>query len=530
VSVQKFIARNSLMVAVLLVGSTILGFFRESSIAYMFGASGTTDAYLIALIIPTFFSGAISSSMTSTFVAVFTSYLAQEKKEDAWRMTNTVLSFGILLLGGILLLSIVFTTPLVKLVAPSYTGGKLLLTVNLMRILLPGLFFGGLIGVLVGINNSLHSFLAPSSIGLVSNVLVILSIFTLGRVWGVYGLATGVTLGVFFQFLLQLPSVRKHGFRYRFELDFKHPGAREVGLLIAPFILSAAAGQVNVIVDRILATGLPTGVVSALYFANKLVFMPYSMFTGAVGTVILPLLASAATLQDWSKLVEGINRGIRLLTIVVFPAAIGIYVLRIPLVQLLFQHGVFTQEDTLATANTIPYFLGALLFGAMVAVLVNIYFATKNMKFAVLTSIVTVIVNIVLSIILVRYTQQRGLALANSLSALVNLVLLVGGMFWVLKLHRKTQLPYRSLIIFLGQVGLAGTAMGAAVFSFNHLLAGYMKGLEGLVINTVASILVGCIVYTFIGFALKIEEIQKGLHSGISFIRSKVIKRPDNLS
>ena len=174
-------------------------------------------------------------------------------------------------------------------VAPSYQGEQLALAVELTRILLPSMLFGTLMGVLVGINNVNNSFLAPSLIGLVANVITIVSIFILGSFWGIYGLAVGSFLGILGQFLIQLPSAYKHGLRFRFEIDFSHPGLRETLHLVATFVLSAATSQVNLIVDRTLATGLLAGIVSSLYFANKLVFLPQNIFTGAVVMVVFPV-------------------------------------------------------------------------------------------------------------------------------------------------------------------------------------------------------------------------------------------------
>ncbi|MDR3586014.1 MAG: murein biosynthesis integral membrane protein MurJ [Desulfosporosinus sp.] len=514
-STQKFIARNALMVASIIGMSTILGLTRESSIAYMFGASGTTDAYLVASIIPTFFAGTLSGSLTSTFITVYAGYLARGEEGKAWRTANIIFSFFILLLGAVGILFFVFTPTLVHLFAPSYAGNRLNLTVELSRIMMPNLIFSGLLGILVGINNAHHSFIAPSSIGLISNVFIIGSIFTLGRTWGIYGLAAGATLGVLSQFLLQLPSARKHGFHYRFLLDWGDSGVREIFTLVTPFIVSAMVGQVNLIVDRTLATGLLAGRVSALYFASKLVLLPQTIFTGAVSMVVYPLLVNAAALEDWPRLVEGLNRAIRLLLLVIYPAVVGLYVLRVPLVELLFQHGVFDAADTMVTAQTVPYLLGVLFTGSFVAILVNVYFALKKMVVAVGTGVIALFVNIALSLILVRFMQQQGLALANSLSGLTNLVLLFLGFFVVLKLQKKTRLPYRAMSLFVVQVGVAGSTMGVAVYFVNAILGGRWTGLRGLILSTVFSVLAGLGVYLLLAYVLRVEEVRKGIQWGI---------------
>jgi putative peptidoglycan lipid II flippase len=511
VSIQKFIAKNSLLVMTIFGISAVLGLIRESSIAYMFGASKTTDAYLVAMIIPSLISGIIGGSITSVFVTVYVSYLAKNAKEQAIRTANIIISLFILLFGGLAIGALLFTPAIVHLVAPSYRGLLLKTTIDLTRVLIPNILFGGLVGVFVGINNSHHSFLAPSAIGLISNIFILTSIFTLGKIWGIYGLAVGAVFGIFAQFTLQLPSIRHCGFRYRFILDFRDPGMREIMILLLPFIFSAAAGQVNLIVSKTLATGLSSGMVSALNFADKLASLP-SLFVGAMGAVVFPLLVNAATLKDWPRLVEGINRAVRLLTIVLFPAAMGIYVLRVPLIKMLFEHGAFHAKSTFITANIVPYFLCAMFFGAMVSIFVNIYFALKKMIIAVGTGIIAVGVNIGFSLLLIGSMKQYGLALANSLATLANLILLFTGLFVILRLHEKAALPYRQFLLFIGQAGISVILMGGVVWFLYEILQGCFQGIQKTFGVPVIVIGIGGIVYLVFGYILRIEEICKGVH------------------
>jgi putative peptidoglycan lipid II flippase len=500
------------MMAALVMGfSTILGLVRESSIAYMFGASGTTDAYLVASIIPMFFSGAISGSLTSTFITVYAGRWAQGEHEAAGRTAQIIFSIFLVLLGGLGLFFFFLAPAMVRLIAPSYSGRHFALTVELTRIMLPNLFFGGLLGIVMGLNNAHHEFLAPASIGLISNVLILTSIFTLGWIWGIYGLAVGTALGVLAQFLIQLPSAHKSGFRFRFKIDFKDPGVREIFILVTPFIVSTVVAQVNLMVDRTLATGLEAGRVSALYFATKLVLLPQTIFTGAVSMVVYPLLVDAAALQDWPRLVEGLNRALRLLLLILFPAMVGLFVLRVPLVEMLFQHGLFNAQDTVITAGTVPYLLGVLFTGSLVQMIVNVYFALKKMTIAVGTGVISLLVNIGLSLFLVQFMQQEGLALANSLSGLLNLVLLFLGFFAVLKLQDKTVLPKRELGIFSLRIGLAGMVMGIAVFGMEKVLSAHLVGMKGLVLSTLLSVGSGLLLYGWLTYLMRVEEVGIGV-------------------
>lgn len=510
-STQRFLAKNTFMVAFLLGLSSILGLIRESATAYQFGATGVMDAYLIAMIIPTLFVNLVKGSVTNTFITVYGGYLAQGEEEAGWTMANVMISLFIVALSMIALILLLLTTPLVRLVAPSYEGTQLALAVSLTRTLLPNVVFGGVMGILVGINNAHRSFFAPSIIFALANVIVILSIFFLGPILGIQGLALGALLGTFAQLIIQIPTARKLGWRFRFSLDLSHTGVRETLFLVTPFILSAAASQVNLIVDRTLATGLPQGMVSALYFANKLVFLPQSVFTAALGMVVFPILVQSAARGDWSNVVEGMYRAVRLLSLILWPAMMGIYVLRYPFVQLLFEHGAFTAQDSVNTAMTVPYFLGALLFGGLVMILMNIYFAAKKMAFVVGTGVISLLTNILFSLWLIHPLQQRGLALANTLSAGVNVLFLTVGLFLVLRLHEKVRLPWREGFDFAWRMILAVFIMGIFIGLVQGGMGPMLQGRRGVAVLSLSGVGVGVLVYVGMLYLLEIQEVRKGI-------------------
>jgi putative peptidoglycan lipid II flippase len=519
-STQKFLAKNSAVIASVLALSSVLGFLREAAIAYKFGATWQTDAFFIALTIPNLFIALVMTSLTKTFITVYSGYLAKEQTEDGWRMANVLLSFLGLLMSALVVAFALKTASLVHLFAPGFTGEQLALAVRLTRILLPCLLLGSLMGVLTGINNAHHSFLAPSLIGVAANVIMIGSIFILGAFWGIYGLAVGVLLGVAAQFFMQIPSACRNGLRFHWELDGRNPGLRETMRLAAPFVLSAAANQINLIVDRVLATSLPAGFVSALYFANKLIFMPYYIFAAAIGMVVFPLLTRAAALRKWGELGAGFQQGVRLLTLIIFPAGLGIFALRLPLVRLAFQHGAFTAASTSLTAGTIGYFLGALYSWALVDVVVNVFFALKKIILPVVMSIVAVIVNIGLSLWLIHPLEQRGLALANSLSSLVHLVLLTGCLCLVLHREAEGLKPLQGLTKFFGQVIVAATGMYLGLWGFLQVAAARFPGPKGLVITVAGALVLGLLVYGFLLHLLKNEEMSRARESILRKVRT----------
>lgn len=518
---QQSVVKNSITVGILLASSMILGFVRESSIAYFFGASRITDAYLIALIIPNIIIDTVKVSITTTFITVFTGYLTKGKLEEAWSVTNIIISVFAVFLIVLMVIGIIVSPELVHLIAPSYIGQTFSLTVQLTRILIPTILFGGLVGILVGINNSFYSFVAPSGIGLISNVTTIIGIFTFGRIFGIYGLAVGSLLGVVAQFVLQIPSARKCGFRFKMVFNLQNPGVREMLRLVVPFTLSSVVGQLALIIDRTLATGLPAGSVSVLYYANKLVMLPYAIFTGAIGTVIFPHLVKAAAMKDWNSLANGMNKAVRLLTLVLFPAAVGIFVLRIPLVQLLFQRGVFTLTQTIITSDTVPYMLGTLVFGALVSIVTSIFFALKKMLIPVITGVLAIGFKIALSLLLIGSMKERGLALADSSVHIINFTLLCLALIFVEKLHLKASLRINELMKYVGKVLISSAIMGLVLWLVYRKTYCMTDPSHLILINLIGIIAIGLFTYLVMAYLLKIDEVKGTIPKYFSKSRRK---------
>ncbi|WP_141604626.1 murein biosynthesis integral membrane protein MurJ [Terrilactibacillus laevilacticus] len=509
------IAKKSLIISILLGSSSLLGLIRESSIAYMFGASSNTDAYFVAMMIPSLFISTISSSITSTFVTVYSGYIVNKDIYQAQKSSNVILTSLFIILGLLYFILMFFTPTVVSLFAPDYSLQKLDLTSDLTRILLPNLLFGGLLGILTGINNSNGSFIAPASVGLILNIVVIISTFTLGEIWGIYGLALGTTLGIVAQFILQIPSAYKHGLRYKFIIDLHDPGFREVFKMVLPFILAASVGQLNTIIDRSFATSLSDGVVTALYFAGKITFLPQIIFSGAVSMVALPLLAKYVSLKDWDNTVKSLINGIRLLVLLLIPSAVIIILLNVPIVEILFQRGSFTTSDKDMTASLMPYILGAMFFGGIVGLLNNIYFAMKHTKYLVLTSIIGVVIKLLMSYLLINSMKQWGLVLADSISGFTIMLMQIVGLFTVLKFHKRTSIPFKDIFNFIKNIIISSMLMFIIIYFVNKFTLNILSDDILLIIKVVLLTILGLTVFLVGLYFLKVSEIR-------SFINKKL--------
>ena len=268
------LARSAASAAAATITSRILGVVREQVIAAQFGAGAATDAYNVAFRIPNLLRDLFAEgAMSAAFVPTFTRYLTQAGKEPAWRLSNHVLNALIVVTGALVVLGIVFAPPLIRaFAADAFTAdaGKLALTVQMARIMLPTLTLIALAAAFMGMLNSLHHYFIPALSPATFNVLTIVCAFTLVPLMPTFGLqpivaiAIGTLLGGVAQLALQWPTLHREGFRYRLEIDWRDEGLRRMLTLMGPGAVGMAATQVNVFVNTLLATSTVEGAVSWL--------------------------------------------------------------------------------------------------------------------------------------------------------------------------------------------------------------------------------------------------------------------------
>jgi putative peptidoglycan lipid II flippase len=425
--------------------SRILGLIRDMVQARYFGAGLAADAFFVAYRIPNMLREMFAEgSMAAAFIPVFTEYLTHRPKEEARRLANVAFTALSLILLGISLLGIVAAPLIVKIIAPGFidTPGKFDLTVSLTRIMFPFLLFIGLAAVAMGVLNSLRSFGAPALAPTFYNIFMILSIFFLSQhlTEPIKGLAIGVLLGGLAQFLIQLPSLKKRGFLFQPRLE-RHEGVRRIGLLAVPIIIGLSVADINLLINTLIASFLPQGSVTYLFYGMRLIQFPLGIFAVAVATAILPSMASQAARGLTTELRETLSFGLRLVFFITFPAMTGLIMFRIPIVHVLFQHGAFTLEDTLGTSSAVLFYSLGLWAYAGVRIVAPAFYALQDTRTPVKTAVIALLVNIVLNLALMVPLKHAGLALATSLSSILNLSMLL----WILR-RRLGRIGFRAIL------------------------------------------------------------------------------------
>jgi putative peptidoglycan lipid II flippase len=334
---------------------------------------------------------------------------------------------------SLVVLGILFAQPLVLVLAGDYAAvpGKIALTVQLTRTMLPFLVMVATAAAMMGMLNSLDRYLVPSLAPAVFNVFSILTTLVLLPVCGRFGwpsilaMAIGVLAGGLGQVGLQWPALRREGYRYMPVLDLREPGLRDVLLLMGPGTLGLAATQVNVFVNTWLATSQGTGAVSWLNYAFRLMYLPLGLFGVSIATASVPAIARRAAARDLDGLRRTLSSGVAMMLALTIPATLGLVVLARPIVALLFERGRFTANDTEATAAALVCYAIGLAGYSIVKVATPTFYAIGQSRTPVIVSAIIVVANAALNLLIVRRFGYRGLAFGTSLSALANAWLLL---------------------------------------------------------------------------------------------------------
>jgi len=465
-------ARSTTVVGANTLASRVLGFARDVVFARLFGAGVGMDVFVVAFQIPNFLRRLFAEgAFSQAFVPVLNEYKAKrshaEVRELAGRVTGTlgVVLFCMTLIG-------VLAAPLfIMLFAPGYLEEpeKLALGSEMLRLTFPYLFFISLTALAGGILNTYGRFGVPAFTPVFLNLVLIAAAIWLAPHFErpIMGVAVGVLIAGIVQLAFQLPFLRALRLLPRPRWGWGHPGVRQIGRLMAPAILGSSVAQINLIVDRVIASFLVTGSISWLYYSDRLLEFPLGTFAIAVATVILPSLSSRHAEQSMAAFSATLDWALKLVVVIALPAAVGLFMLAGPMLATLFQYGEFTPFDVRMASLSLMAYALALIGFTLVKVLSPAYFSRQDIKTPVRISIRAMLLNVALNIVIVvpMYLNEvpgahAGLAAATGLSAIYNATALYLGL-------RRAGVYTRGegWGVLLGRVLFANLAMGAVLWA-----------------------------------------------------------------
>ncbi len=502
-------ARAAMLIAGGNIASRILGLVREVVIANLFGATGLVSAFRIAQILPTMLYDLLIGGMVSSALVPVFSAQAEKDRAALWHLVSLILSLAVVVLAVVVLIIELAAPQIALLLAggfQEFNPDLLPVTVYLMRITTPALFFLSLSGIITGLLHALKRFALPAFTASVFNAAIVITALVGVQIfgWGIEALAFGLLLGAFLQVLLQLPGL--HDARLRFVIDLHHPALRRIGKLYLPVILGLVISQVAIVIDRNFATYTGERSVAWMQFATTLIQFPLGLVSAAVSLAILPTLSRLAVTADGlDEFMTTLATGLRLVLILIIPATVALFLLAEPVIALLFEHGDFTPFDTQQTVIALRLYLFGLTFAAIDQPLIFAFYARQNTLTPALVGLLGVGFYLAAALLptLVRPLQMTDLVLANSIQLTGHALV----MLWLV--NRLAPLRGRGLGPTIVKALLASGLMAAGLGLLLPWLTGSLlrQGFlaEALLVGSLS--LVGGTIYLLALILLKAEEL-----------------------
>ncbi len=536
---QKSVAKSAGIVSIAVMFSRVLGLVREVIFANFFGAGFLSDAFQAAFTIPNtlrdlFAEGALSAA----FVKVFTDYQILKSEEEAWKLASLVLNALVVVLSVITILGIIFAPYIVSVVAKGFSPEKAALTVTMTRIMFPYILFVAMAALAMGVLNTRGNFGVPASASTVFNVVSITlglgiaywlsgggwnppgknEVATDAAQWAVIGMAIGTLIAGASQFLMQVPSLIKVGFRFAPLLDFADEGVRKVARLMAPAIIGTSAVQINVLVNLAFVSEIDAGR-SWLGYAFRLMQFPIGVFGVAIGTASIPVLSRLASKQNFGEFRDTLSSSIKLVFLLTLPSACGLVVLGEPIIRLIYARGAFRESDVPMTAYALAAYAIGLTGYAAIKILSPAFYALDDAKTPMIIALCSIAVNAVACYFFMDLFSNFGVtpeypngyghvgvALATSCVALVN--------FFALALMMKKRIGringgeiFASFI----KIAIASAAMSVVCwFSYQYLTSLFaVKPFFIKLIEAFVPIILGGITFLIVAKIVGVNELNK---------------------
>lgn len=506
---QTSILSAAFVIATMVATSRVLGLVRDRLLTARF----TTDelgVYFAAFRIPNFiFEMLAMGAISVAFIPVFTAYISQGKKEEAYKIASSVINLSVVFFTVLFIIFFALTPQISKLITPGFNEQEIALMVSFTRTILFFQVVPLLIGnFLTGVLQSFKQFLVPAMAPVVYNIGIIIGIIFLTPAIGLYSPVIGVVIGAVLFFLIQIPFVFYLGYRHSFSIDIKNRGVRQIGRLMLPRTIGIAASQIDSTVDLILASLLGTRSITIFYLAQHLQFLPVGLFGLAIAQAALPNLSENSAKENLTAFKKSFLASFHQILFLIFPVSVFFIVLRIPIVRLVFGAGRFDWPATVLTGKTLAYFSISLFAQGIIHLLARAFYAMHDSKTPVIIAVFSILVNVVFSIIFVRLLNLPvwSLALSTTIASLVN------GFFLLVLLDMKVKgFDKIKLIAPFAKIVVASAATAVFLYVpmklFDQLVFDTTRTFNLILLTGTASF-IGFSVYLFLAWFLNIEEVM----------------------
>ncbi|RJQ14623.1 murein biosynthesis integral membrane protein MurJ [Candidatus Parcubacteria bacterium] len=510
--------------AILAVASLISRFFgliRDRLLAAKFGASLELDIYYAAFRLPDLiFNILIVGAISAAFIPLFAEQIAKDKA-SAWRYTNNLFNFVLLSVVFIGIFLIVFTKPVVALIAPGFEAQALAKAVQLSKIMFLSPLFLGLSSIVSGVLQYFKRFLITAIAPIFYNIGIIVGIILFLPKFGLVGLAFGVVLGALLHLLIQWPLLKKLGFSWRPFIEIKDRNLWQTLTLMIPRTIASISSQINLWVITAIASLLAVGSIAIFNFSQNLSYLPIGIFGITLAVAIFPNLAQSEAIQDKNKFFQDFSQGFRLIFFFTFPLGLFFYSLRAHLVRVVLGAGAFSWVDTRLTAACLGIFALSIFAQSLIPYLSRAFFAIKDTRTPTILAVIFVAINVIFALLFVKIMSPQNflatllriddledirviaLPLAFSLATIIQFCL----MFWFLQ--RKIKFSMFELAASAEKVIFASLTAVAVTYLTLYGAVNFLETntFTGIFIQGLISGLVGVSIYLFIMILARSSEL-----------------------
>lgn len=459
--------RSGILVMMVTLISRVLGLARSMVVAYYFGATAATDAFFSAFKISNFFRQLLGEGALGTsFIPLYNEKVKEEGEEEGKKFIFSILNILFIFSVVISLLMIVFSEQIITLIVNGFPDETKHMAADLLEVMSPYFIMIALAGMIGAILNNFKIFVVPASTAIFFNVAILGSAIFFGKNYGIKAMAYGVLIGGILQFLIQLPQFFSKTRGYSLKIFWKDKYLKRLFFMMLPMLVGIVARQFNTIVDQFFASYLEEGGISALENATRLYTLPIGVFGISVSTVVYPTLSKKIVDKDFKGVEENILKGLNILLFLIVPCMVVFCFYSKDIVKFLFGYGNFKGRAVTITAESLLYYSVGLYFYNAIHLLTRSFYGMKNSKDPVKFSILSIIVNILLNMILIKPMAYKGLALATSVAAIVNFGLLL---FTFKKKYIDFKLR-RTIIFAIKTIVSALIGIGASMFIGNIII------------------------------------------------------------
>lgn len=496
---ETSLARSAALMGIIILFSKVLGLVRDMLVAGEYGTTVAAQAYETASKLPvTIFDFVLGGVVTAAFIPVYNSLAVKRGKKDALSFAQSYFNLIILVTVCLSVIGVVFSPALVSFMAPELSEETATLAASLTRIMFPMVIFVGAAFSFVGFLQSEGEYNIPAVISLVSNLIMVAYLVFLSDKFGVVGLSVAMLIGWAAQAAVQLPAVIRRGFRFKLNAPLYTP---EIGRALRntlPILIATWTVPVCSLINTRLASGIDGGrAINALGYANRLYIIIVGLFSFVATNLIFPKISRAAAGGDRAEGERLTRVSMKTLVFIIAPISAGVATLASPFISLIYERGEFTAADTLLTAEAMRFYAIGMIFQALSEVLTKSFFAHEKNRLPMISSIISMCVNVGAVLILGDRLGVGGIALITSISSAVNMIinLIFAHRCGIITSHAADYIDFAKSIVMALVMALA--------VHFTYSMLGALPQIFAFAV----SVLVGVAVYAVLALILRSESV-----------------------